>query len=242
MAPPPKRCPGCLKTFSSQRAHLSQTLSPLCRQLAKRRKSSRLHFFYVPTPQRNLLNSNPNPPSPVLSSPSIISLDMSPSPEQEDNQSPNQGISQTPGSDGTHSEWDDDESDDEGVDPESSLPGWEPPAPNNTDNTSVSSDNMDADASSPSIPLEDLHDRTWVTPQVVKFPGSHAGKPVRSADSTNNIYATLLGEGSSSNPYSPFASRIDWEAAKWAKLRGPSSTSFAELLDIKGVPILHPSC
>ncbi|KAG1874323.1 hypothetical protein F4604DRAFT_1880851 [Suillus subluteus] len=39
----------------------------------------------------------------------------------------------------------------------------------------------------------------------------------------------------SENPYSPFSSRMDWEIAQWAKLRGPSSTAFSDLLSIKGI-------
>ena len=37
------------------------------------------------------------------------------------------------------------------------------------------------------------------------------------------------------NPYAPFVSKMDWEIGKWAKLRGPSSTSFTELMAIDGV-------
>lgn len=37
------------------------------------------------------------------------------------------------------------------------------------------------------------------------------------------------------NPYAPFASKIDWEIARWAKTRGLGSTAFSELLAIDGV-------
>ncbi|KAG1884424.1 hypothetical protein F4604DRAFT_1878757 [Suillus subluteus] len=37
------------------------------------------------------------------------------------------------------------------------------------------------------------------------------------------------------NPYAPFHSQMDWEIARWAKLRGPSSTAFSDLLSIDGV-------
>ncbi|PPQ76921.1 hypothetical protein CVT26_001382 [Gymnopilus dilepis] len=37
------------------------------------------------------------------------------------------------------------------------------------------------------------------------------------------------------NPYAPFQSRLDWEIAKWAKLRGPGSTAFTDLLAIEGI-------
>ncbi|KAF9061054.1 hypothetical protein BDP27DRAFT_1369990 [Rhodocollybia butyracea] len=36
------------------------------------------------------------------------------------------------------------------------------------------------------------------------------------------------------NKWSPFASRLDWEVAQWAKMRGSSSTAFSELLAIDG--------
>ncbi|KAG2047149.1 hypothetical protein BDR06DRAFT_985315 [Suillus hirtellus] len=44
----------------------------------------------------------------------------------------------------------------------------------------------------------------------------------RALSNTDNIYAL-------------FASKIDWEMARWAKLRGPSSTVFSDLLSIKGL-------
>ncbi|KAJ3562007.1 hypothetical protein NP233_g9840 [Leucocoprinus birnbaumii] len=37
------------------------------------------------------------------------------------------------------------------------------------------------------------------------------------------------------NPFHPFKSKVDWEMARWAKLRGPGSTAFSELLAIEGV-------
>ncbi|EIN13427.1 hypothetical protein PUNSTDRAFT_56509 [Punctularia strigosozonata HHB-11173 SS5] len=37
------------------------------------------------------------------------------------------------------------------------------------------------------------------------------------------------------NVYAPFISKMDWEIAQWAKLRGPGSTAFSELLAIDGV-------
>jgi len=37
------------------------------------------------------------------------------------------------------------------------------------------------------------------------------------------------------NVWAPFRSKMDWSVAKWAKLRGPSSTAVTELLSIEGV-------
>ncbi|KDQ06449.1 hypothetical protein BOTBODRAFT_121523 [Botryobasidium botryosum FD-172 SS1] len=36
------------------------------------------------------------------------------------------------------------------------------------------------------------------------------------------------------NPFAPFKSKIDWEVARWAKLRGPGSTAVTELFAIPG--------
>lgn len=41
-----------------------------------------------------------------------------------------------------------------------------------------------------------------------------------------------------SNTYHPFQSRLEWEFARWAKFRGPSSTAVSELLGIEGVSVL----
>ncbi|KAG1872987.1 hypothetical protein DFJ58DRAFT_713562 [Suillus subalutaceus] len=37
------------------------------------------------------------------------------------------------------------------------------------------------------------------------------------------------------NIYAPFALKIDWEMARWAKLQGPSSTAFSDLLSIESI-------
>jgi hypothetical protein len=37
------------------------------------------------------------------------------------------------------------------------------------------------------------------------------------------------------NPYVPFSSKLEWEIARWAKFRGPSSTAVSELMGIEGV-------
>ncbi|THU90457.1 hypothetical protein K435DRAFT_911965 [Dendrothele bispora CBS 962.96] len=42
-------------------------------------------------------------------------------------------------------------------------------------------------------------------------------------------------EGSANNKYAPFYSRMEWEVARWAKMRGTGSTAFDDLLAIKGV-------
>ncbi|KAF7349526.1 hypothetical protein MSAN_01743000 [Mycena sanguinolenta] len=47
-------------------------------------------------------------------------------------------------------------------------------------------------------------------------------------------YRGTVGDAPS-NPYKPFLLKMDWEIARWAKLRGAGSTAFTDLLKIEGV-------
>jgi hypothetical protein len=69
------------------------------------------------------------------------------------------------------------------------------------------------------------------------FPSSLAGSPIESPGShgTGRAYSA----GSAHSPYMPFTSQLDWEIARWAKLRGPGSTAITELLTIPGVSFLY---
>ncbi|KAJ7940032.1 hypothetical protein B0H13DRAFT_2226250 [Mycena leptocephala] len=64
-----------------------------------------------------------------------------------------------------------------------------------------------------------------------------AGKPISTTrtKTSEKAYESALKDSTSSNPYAPFASKIDWEVAKWAKLRGAGSAAFSDLLNIEGV-------
>ena len=228
--PEPQTCPGCLGRFSSQTAHLSQTSNPLCRRIAKARRSIRLHPVCISKKRPSRPSSKSPSPTSDPTSPSLsIPISTIPTPVASPHlASPSPAVT--------------DDSDTESSDSENDLLaseailGWEPPAP--TCDPDIESDppsDMELDdPPSPTLP-NDIRQRTWVTPKVVQFPGPHAGEPVGSALPSHNAYATSLGDSSPSNPYSPFASKIDWEVAQWAKLRGPSSTSFADLLKVDGV-------
>jgi hypothetical protein len=65
------------------------------------------------------------------------------------------------------------------------------------------------------------------------YPQKDSGKPIGRASANDLEYQHSLG--SSNLDFAPFISKIDWEIAKWAKLRGPGSTAFSELLRIEGV-------
>jgi len=91
--------------------------------------------------------------------------------------------------------------------------------------------NVDANTDEEGVQLEG---ELRVEPTIVHFPGRRAGEVCSRGIMTMQEYENALG-GSSENPYFPFSSKTDWELAKWAKLRGPSATSFTELLNISGV-------
>ncbi|KAG2126261.1 uncharacterized protein EDB93DRAFT_1257636 [Suillus bovinus] len=115
-------------------------------------------------------------------------------------------------------EWRDDVSESEYADSDSDdgismEPEWEPPVPDPVgDQLQVQEDE---------VAEED--------------PGRDDRMQVQDAndDATNTRYGVCFDDGN--NPYFPFCSQIDWEIARWSKLRGPSSTSFTDLLAINGV-------
>lgn len=77
-------------------------------------------------------------------------------------------------------------------------------------------------------------------PHIVNFTKGKAGT-IYSKDGIN-INTEYTNEiGVSDNPYRPFSSKIEWEIARWAKIRGPSSTAFTELMNIEGVGSVHLS-
>ena len=82
-----------------------------------------------------------------------------------------------------------------------------------------------------------LRQPVFVEEYTTKYPNSYAGCPLpdtaRSASSFAQ-YGSKIAD-SDKNPYAPFANKINWDIAKWAKLRGPGSNSLAELLAIEGV-------
>lgn len=86
---------------------------------------------------------------------------------------------------------------------------------------------------------ENMADTQWVLPVIEKFPSRQAGEAVsRNSELGYEGYENALGGDTAGNPYSPFISKIDWQFAKWAKLRGAGSTAVTELMGIEGVSCL----
>ncbi|KAJ6548325.1 hypothetical protein B0H10DRAFT_1969189 [Mycena sp. CBHHK59/15] len=80
-------------------------------------------------------------------------------------------------------------------------------------------------------------DRFHHTPIIERYPSPLAGKPIKSnrGKTAEEQYESSLLGSTSDNPYAPFNSKMDWEIAKWAKLRGSGSTAFTDLLNVEGV-------
>ncbi|KAG1786942.1 uncharacterized protein HD556DRAFT_1313146 [Suillus plorans] len=119
-------------------------------------------------------------------------------------------------------EWEPPVQEDEGV------PGEEPQADDSMDNDNGSADHQTRHQIERRIIDQDrVH--------VVSYPDHRAGQPISQAEiqNANAMYASSID--GAENPYAPFHSQMDWEIARWAKLRGLSSTAFSDLLSIDGV-------
>ncbi|KAI9450477.1 hypothetical protein BJY52DRAFT_1125915 [Lactarius psammicola] len=71
-------------------------------------------------------------------------------------------------------------------------------------------------------------------PFIKRFPGQ-AGAPIPNMGRSTPGYEQLQEKLGLDNIWTPFQSQCDWEFARWAKNRGPTSTAVGELLAIDGV-------
>jgi hypothetical protein len=78
-------------------------------------------------------------------------------------------------------------------------------------------------------------DPLWNTPTIIPFPLASAGRKIRVGGEYPYLQMWKKVKGHQNNLYNPFISRLDWEVARWAKLRGPSASAFDEFLKIPGV-------
>ncbi|THU89470.1 hypothetical protein K435DRAFT_802718 [Dendrothele bispora CBS 962.96] len=123
--------------------------------------------------------------------------------------------------------------------------GWEPDWDTGIDN----SDGLYSRSPSPELSLPPDNDpitlppinssppqQTLEEPYVQHYPDPEAGEPLSSQKEFLNEYHRYEKEiGRKTNIWAPFTSEIDWRVAKWAKMWGPSSSAFTELLAIDGV-------
>jgi hypothetical protein len=73
-----------------------------------------------------------------------------------------------------------------------------------------------------------------LTVVVDRFPSASAGAPIHGMPRRNSVYESQRGTDGDSI-WSPFRSQCDWLFARWAKMRGPTSSSVTELLAIPEV-------
>ncbi|KAJ6533473.1 hypothetical protein B0H19DRAFT_1213945 [Mycena capillaripes] len=209
-------CAGCRESFTSTGLgfHLARTTNPVCHQiyLEQRRYVPQLHAENNP-------RLTPEIPSATRRSLSIeiqgYSID-----HGEHSNDLGSDDEELPGLIGM------DDSDDE--DEEEPVGQWEPPAQEDVDNPMEPPIEPAPPAQEP--PAEEPRDipveaRFLVKPHVTHF----AERPAYTQ------YSEFIPDGVN-NPWAPFTSQIDWEVAKWAKLRGSTSTAFTDLLSIDGVP------
>jgi len=109
--------------------------------------------------------------------------------------------------------------------------------PNDSDEDDEADDEAGARRTAERILVGDGH---GVKPAVVlcytdKYPSSGAGGVLGHGVTADNRYSAAVS--GQENPFAPFKSRMDWEVALWAKLRGPGSTAFSDLLSVAGVSL-----
>lgn len=142
-------------------------------------------------------------------------------------------------SDDEEDEWGVGLGDDEDAENAAQEHAWEPPLPDDAEDERM--DEMEDEdggegaqgnrEESPEyntdVPLIDK----GAKPFVVNYPDPRAGTPTtdeRRHSGWERYRSELEGGG-------PWVSKLDWEFARWAQLRGPGATSLTELLKIDGV-------
>ncbi|KAJ6557130.1 hypothetical protein B0H10DRAFT_2370751 [Mycena sp. CBHHK59/15] len=140
------------------------------------------------------------------------------------------------------SDSDSDDEDEEAID----LAGrWEPRVVNNEDHPGLRDDPMTQDEiaaaanvnADPGVPTRQERaageQRVHGQPFIVEFTDGDAGALLHMGEPGYERYKEELGDPD--NVWAPFTSKLEWELAQWAKLRGPGSTAFTDLLKISGV-------
>lgn len=221
-------CNGCGKQFSAvkyRRSHLSQSTDPRCQ--AERQVFLSRHlpeYFPTASPARS---TSPPSSSRSVSPHSSPSLPSSSDPIQTPPEHPSAPARQSPEiEDDNLLDFDgaSDSVDDEDLGAESDI--------DSDVNEDASDDEHGRFLSAEEV--ANLQGNMWGDVYVDVYPGSHAGAIHSQGIPTTKEFENVLG-GPSPNPFAPFNNQTDWELAKWAKLRGPGSTSFTELMGVTGV-------
>lgn len=254
-------CPGCNKTFtiSGFSKHLTMTRQPACVAIRMQRQGT---LFSLPSGSATCEVSPPQ--TPFLSEPNAAEPQHIAFPEVDMEAPPvlfegdffgdySAGDFEVDDSGDGHFPPESGSSDDSDEDDFAPMqPHWEPPpqplhehvppftgAPSGPNNTSRVSAAAATSASSraqrQAAEVTAQKRNTYRVPFPVKTAGTPMTTPLPPTATTYEQYTAAVTLDGSENPYAPFTSRLDWEVARWAKLRGPGSTAFSDLLAIEEV-------
>ncbi|KAJ7201798.1 hypothetical protein GGX14DRAFT_370811 [Mycena pura] len=131
------------------------------------------------------------------------------------------------------SERDDDSDSDLDVE---SVAGWEPP-PVNREYDGDDLEMGDEEEHGGNVEATHVAETRFLRKPFIKKYGREAGRQVAGAEESAAGYAEYQErlQELDGNDWGPFRSQMDWEVARWAKLRGSTSTALTELLQINGV-------
>ena len=242
---PPTVCTGCGRKFSApkyRRSHLSQTTDPRCQSERQAFLARHIQNYLPPlSPQRSV-------PLPDLKG---SNLDRTPTHHNNSGRDLSDDSELILDADSTRDLSDGDEHDlSDGDEPDLSN-GDEPDLSDGTERDPSDGSDQDlgieSDDEDTSGDDDDEHGRflsaeeatglqreTWGDAHIEVYPGKRAGAIHSEGIPTMKEFENTLG-GPSPNLFAPFNSQTDWELAKWAKLRGPGSTAFTELMGITDV-------
>ena len=84
----------------------------------------------------------------------------------------------------------------------------------------------------PALPDNPANSQPTQSLIIDRFPIESAGAPVAGAHDSSGTTSLM---GARDSIWAPFRSQCDWEIAQWAKMRGPTSSAFTDLLAIPEV-------
>lgn len=233
-AMPQTSCNGCGKRFSSpkyRRSHLSQAKDPRC-QAERQKILSRCLPDYIPTVSPSRSGSPPSSPPIRSSSDPILDPPEHPgTPDRQSREIEGEDILDLEGEDTLDLDGTSTGDENEDLDTESEAESDE--------NENAGDDEHGRFLSAEEV--ANLQNKTWGDIYVDVYPGPHAGAVHSQGIPTTKEFENVLG-GPSPNLFAPFNNQTDWELAKWAKLRGPGSTAFTELMGVTGVRLVSLLC
>ncbi|KAK7467674.1 hypothetical protein VKT23_004727 [Stygiomarasmius scandens] len=244
-------CSSCKKSWDTPNyliQHQNKTSNSACREAGQKRTAA-LRRKSQSAPRRNSPRRQKSPhPSSCQSSSNLYENSDEPTQFHGDFFGPDYREEDFPGFHNNTAAAEEPEDDSDEEDRMGCETTWEPPraaafassAPD--DNMDV--DNLDLEKLASLGPKPLLQNIPATRDNIIKdtFSGQ-AGKPLLGSNPTTSNHDAHNGfihyqsqvAGTNENKWAPFNSQMDWEVARWAKMRGPSSTAFSELLEIDGV-------